>query len=153
MSKGGNYLLNIEPDGAGHVPEASVKGLREMGEWIEVNSEAIYGTTRWKIPNEGQEETLLEGTSHRATKGFTRNFTSKDFWFTAKNNKVYAISLVNPSGTISILALGKKAGTIKNVRILGCKKQVEWKQTEIGLEINVNGVKSKENGFAVEVGF
>lgn len=153
MSKGGNYLLNIEPDGAGHVPEASVKGLREMGEWIEVNSEAIYGTTRWKIPNEGQEETLLDGTGHRAIKGFTRNFTSKDFWFTAKNNKVYAISLVNPSGTISILALGKKAGTIKNVRILGCKKQVEWKQTEIGLEINVNGVKSKENGFAVEVGF
>lgn len=153
MSKGGNYLLNIGPDGAGHVPEASAKGLREMGDWIAINGEAVYGTSRWKIPNEGQEETLLDGTGHRAEKGFARIFTSEDFWFTAKNNKVYAISLVKPSGTISIHSLGKKAGTIKSVTILGSEKKVEWQQKEIGLEINLNGVKSNKNGFAVEVGF
>lgn len=153
MSKGGNYLLNIGPDGAGHVPEASSKGLREMGAWIKINSEAIYGTSRWKIPNEGQEETLLEGTGHRATKGFNRNFTAQDFWFTTKDNKVYAISLVEAYGIISIKALGKKEGTIKSVKILGSKKEVKWNQTDDGLRVNLKDIQTNKNGFVVEVSF
>ena len=40
---GGNYLLNIGPKGDGSVPEASVTRLNEVGEWMKVNSEAIYG--------------------------------------------------------------------------------------------------------------
>jgi len=58
-SKGGNYLLNIGPDGKGHVPEQNANGLREIGQWLKVNGDAIYGTTRWKIPHEGKDETLL----------------------------------------------------------------------------------------------
>ncbi|MDO5969593.1 alpha-L-fucosidase [Flavivirga aquimarina] len=153
MSKGGNYLLNIGPDGVGHVPEASAKGLREMGAWIQINSEAVYGTSRWKTPNEGQEETLLEGTGHRAAKGFSRSFTPQDFWFTTKNNKVYAISLVEASGIISIKALGKKEGTIKSVKILGSKKEVKWNQTDDGLRVNLKDIQTNKNGFVVEVSF
>jgi len=44
-SKGGNYLLNIGPTAEGVFPDASVQRLREIGEWMKVNSEAIYGTT------------------------------------------------------------------------------------------------------------
>ncbi|MEP1486811.1 MAG: alpha-L-fucosidase [Algibacter sp.] len=153
MSKGGNYLLNIGPDGVGHVPEESANGLREMGEWIEMNSEAVYGTSRWEIPNEGQEETLLDGTGHRAAKGFKKTFTSKDFWFTTKENKVYAISLVAAANKILIRSLNKNSVKIKNVRVLGSEKDVEWKQTETGLEVNLNGVKSDKNGFVVEASF
>lgn len=153
MSKGGNYLLNIGPDGLGHVPEASANGLREMGEWIYINSDAVYGTSRWGILNEGQEETLLDGTGHRAVKGFKRTFTSEDFWFTKKDNKVYAISLVKPSGTITIRSFKKEVGAIQNVRILGSEKQIKWKQTETGLEVNLEGIESNKNGFVVEVSF
>ena len=44
-SKGGNYLLNVGPTGEGLFPEPSVVRLREIGEWMRVNHEAIYGTT------------------------------------------------------------------------------------------------------------
>ena len=43
-SKGGNYLLNIGPDANGHVPEAEVERLHEIGRWIALNGEAVSGT-------------------------------------------------------------------------------------------------------------
>lgn len=43
-SKGGNYLLNIGPKGDGSVPAESVKSLRAIGAWMQVNGEAIYAT-------------------------------------------------------------------------------------------------------------
>ena len=153
MSKGGNYLLNIGPDGLGHVPEKSAKGLRELGAWIKVNKEAIYGSSRWIITHEGEGETLLNGTEHREVKGFNRTFTSKDFWFTAKGNKVYAIALAPTEEPILIRSFNKEAGHIQNVRILGSEKQVEWEQTASGLKVDLKGVKTNENGFVVEVAF
>lgn len=44
VSKGGNYLLNIGPDGLGFIPDASREVLRETGNWMRLNGESIYGT-------------------------------------------------------------------------------------------------------------
>jgi alpha-L-fucosidase len=44
-SKGGNYLLNVGPKADGTIPEESVQRLREIGKWMDVNGESIYGTT------------------------------------------------------------------------------------------------------------
>ncbi len=43
--KGINYLLNIGPTAEGAVPEVSVDRLEEIGRWMDVNGEAIYGTS------------------------------------------------------------------------------------------------------------
>jgi len=43
-SKGGNYLLNVGPTSEGLIPAASVQRLAEIGEWMKVNSESVYGT-------------------------------------------------------------------------------------------------------------
>ncbi len=43
-SRGGNYLLNIGPKPDGTFPEESIQRLKEIGKWMEVNGEAIYGT-------------------------------------------------------------------------------------------------------------
>jgi alpha-L-fucosidase len=44
-SKGGNFLLNVGPTAEGVIPAPSVERLAEVGKWMKVNSEAIYGTT------------------------------------------------------------------------------------------------------------
>ena len=43
VSKGGNLLLNVGPTGEGLIPEPSVERLAEIGDWMEINGEAIYG--------------------------------------------------------------------------------------------------------------
>jgi len=48
--KGGNLLLNVGPDARGDIPEASVRVLREVGEWMKRNGEAIHGTTANPFP-------------------------------------------------------------------------------------------------------
>ncbi len=44
-SKGGNYLLNVGPTSEGIIPQPGVDTLAEVGAWMKVNGEAIYGTT------------------------------------------------------------------------------------------------------------
>ena len=45
-SKGGNYLLNVGPAADGVIPAESVSRLRDIGRWLRVNGEAIYGVKR-----------------------------------------------------------------------------------------------------------
>lgn len=44
VSKGGNFLLNVGPDGEGAFPAQAVQLLKEIGQWMKVNSESVYGT-------------------------------------------------------------------------------------------------------------
>jgi alpha-L-fucosidase len=50
VSKGGNFLLNVGPDSYGQIPSASIERLAEMGKWLTVNQESVYGTTASPFP-------------------------------------------------------------------------------------------------------
>jgi len=50
-SKGGNYLLNIGPTAEGLFPQESIDRLREIGQWMKINGESIYGTGASPFPN------------------------------------------------------------------------------------------------------
>ncbi|MBN2012126.1 alpha-L-fucosidase [candidate division KSB1 bacterium] len=50
-SKGGNYLLNVGPTSLGQIPEPSVERLREIGAWMKINGESIYGTSASPFKN------------------------------------------------------------------------------------------------------
>lgn len=48
-SRGGNYLLNVGPDGYGNIPKESIKILNQVGEYVQNNADAIYETKRVDI--------------------------------------------------------------------------------------------------------
>lgn len=139
VSKGGNYLLNIGPTGKGEVPEPCVASFLEMGEWVQTNREAIFGTSRWATFSEGVKKVK------------DRESVSTEFWFSAKGDKVYAMSLVPAHSTVRILSLKRSAGSVASVRLLGSDVSLSWEQTEDALEINFSGVETGVNGYALEV--
>jgi len=50
VSKGGNFLLNVGPTSEGEIPQPSIDRLHQVGEWMNVNSDAIYGTKANPFP-------------------------------------------------------------------------------------------------------
>lgn len=44
-SNGGNVLLNVGPDAEGNIPPVQLRCLEAMGDWMEVNGDAVNGTT------------------------------------------------------------------------------------------------------------
>ncbi|MBN2211920.1 MAG: alpha-L-fucosidase [Sedimentisphaerales bacterium] len=59
--KGGNLLLDIGPDAQGNLPPESVNRLKEIGDWMKYNGEAIYGTRPVAPFAEGQFRLTRKG--------------------------------------------------------------------------------------------
>lgn len=120
VSKNGALLLNVGPKSDGTIPEEDANILREIGKWMKVNGEAIYGTKYWKVFGEGPT-VVPEG---HFTDTYDKNFTSEDIRFTSKGNHIYAIVLHWPEdGEIHIKSLGNDMKLLKSsicdVELLG----------------------------------
>ena len=152
-SKGGNYLLNVGPDGLGVIPQESVKILKEIGTWMKINGEAIYGTSKWTVQKEGPTSLEMKSTTDREKLGFRTKFTSEDFWFTAKDKNIYVISVVPPTGgKVKVKSLYTSDKQIKNISLLGSKYSLKWKATNELIEIDLPaGANTGVKGFALKV--
>ena len=78
VSKGGNFLLNIGPNADGTIPVIMEERLLQMGDWLSVNGDAIYGTEIY--------------TKH----------VQKDIFYTKKGDTVYAILTRFPFGCVTL---------------------------------------------------
>ncbi len=138
VSKNGNLLLNIGPRSDGTIPEPVQQVLREVGAWLKINGEAIYGTRSWKMYGEGPTK-VTEGSFHDTD---TQPYTAEDFRFTKKGAVLYAIELGWPSnGEAVIHSLGKSTlGTqskIESVALLGSNLKPVFEQRDDGLHIQL----------------
>jgi alpha-L-fucosidase len=59
--KGANLLLNVGPQPNGELPEVAVQRMYEMGEWMAVNGESVYGTVAGDIPQQDWGCTTRKG--------------------------------------------------------------------------------------------
>jgi len=53
VSMNGSLLLNLSPSGQGAISEPQRTALKEVGKWLAVNGEAVYGTHNWVVDGEG----------------------------------------------------------------------------------------------------
>ena len=102
-SKGGNYLLNVGPDATGVIPKPEADRLRAIGHWLDVNGEAIYGTSPSTFNHVG-------GAMEKDKQGKSAWVPTWDWRSTTKPGKIY-IHLLTWPGTSFQLADVKGAVT------------------------------------------
>lgn len=151
VSKNGCLLLNVGPKADGSISEEDRKVLLEIGDWLKVNGEAIYGTRVWKIAEEGPTE----------SKGgyFSDNdavpYTAEDFRFTVKGSHIYVIAMNYPeNGEIVVKSLKRRNSQggvpfeetvnadIIDAEVLGFDEQPQLQRTQEGLHIRTQKVRS-----------
>ncbi len=100
-AKGGNYLLNVGPTEEGLIPQPSVERLAEMGEWMKVNGEVIYGTEKFATY---AEQDIVR---------YTRNGAA-----------VYATFLEWPGKSFTLKYAKPEAG--RDILLLGYNQPLDW---------------------------
>jgi len=152
VSKNGNLLLNIGPRSDGTIPDEVQQVLLDVGAWLNVNGDAIYGTRPWRIYGEGPTK-VAAGSFHDTD---TTRYTAEDFRFTTKGNVLYAIGLDWPTnGEAVIHALVSTAGSehVQSVTLLGSDAKLQFDQRPDGLHVRMPGQAPAKYAYALRVIF
>ncbi|MDO5447226.1 MAG: alpha-L-fucosidase [Prevotellaceae bacterium] len=136
ISKNGNLLLSVPVRADGTIDEREVKVLNDIKAWMDINSEAIYGTRVWQIFGEGP---VAEDSNPIKAQGFNegQHYSSRDIRYVQKNGNVYATIMAWPTeNTTTLKAFGSLAidRKVKSVYLLGYGK-VDFKQKTDGLHV------------------
>lgn len=134
-SKNGVVLLNVSPTADGVINEAQRAVLKDIGNWMKIHGEAVYGTRPHTIFGYG---TASAGDGHHGGQSATVNYTANDVRFTVAKNKkaMYVFFLGKPEAgkRISLRSIGGyhrniPPSKIKNISLLGSNVKVEWELT------------------------
>ncbi|NMH86201.1 alpha-L-fucosidase [Flavivirga algicola] len=152
VSKNGNLLLNITPKANGEIPLPVKERLLEMGDWLKINGEAIYGTRPFKIYGEGSTK-VVEG---HLSENKNKDNTADDIRFTTKGDVLYAIVLDWPeSGILKIKSLKENntlfGQSIKSITLLGNEGNLKFETKTDGLFIDLPKNKTGNHAFAFKI--
>ncbi len=150
VSKNGQLLLNISPKANGSIPDEQKEVLLGVGEWLDVNGEAIYETRPWAIFGEGP--TRMKKGGHFVG---SLSYSAQDIRFTTKGDVLYAVLLGEPAEEVTISCLGTETGIcggkVTRVSLLGHDGDLKFEQDEKGLHIAVPADLPSENASAIKI--
>jgi alpha-L-fucosidase len=152
VSKNGNLLLNIGPRSDGTIPEEVQQVLLDVGAWLNVNGEAVYGTRPWRIYGEGPTK-VAAGSFHDTD---TTHYTAEDFRFTTKGDVLYAIGLAWPTnGQAVIHSLSMTTGgePVQSVSLLGTDAKISFDQRSDGLHMQLPTRNQAKYAYVVRLTF
>jgi alpha-L-fucosidase len=154
VSKNGNLLLNFPLPNSGELDYEEMVVLNGITKWMEINSEGIYSSRPWKIYGEGPStKTAIKTGNFNEDK--QKDLTAEDVRFTAKGSTLYAFVMGWPDKQVNISALGlaspQNPGKIQKVELLGCKRDLKWKQNETSLNVEMPAEKISDVAITLKV--
>lgn len=144
VSRGGNFLLDIGPDEHGKIPPIMEERLLQIGDWLKINGNAIYGTERWKNVcqwSEGKRDYQTkkgEDIMMKLTVDPEPDYAVKEVFYTynAKTNSLFAIFPKYPSNKKLVLK-NMPAGTMGEIRFLSTNEKLSYHREGTNLVIDL----------------
>ena len=152
VSKNGNLLLNIGPRSDGTIPDEVRQVLLDVGAWLSINGEAIYGTRPWRTYGEGPTE-VAAGSFHDTD---TAKYTPEDFRFTTKGDDVYAIGLAWPTSREAVIhSLAKTVGSepVQSAALVGGETKLRFEQRADGLHVQLPAQAPAKYAYVLRLSF
>ncbi len=140
VSKNGNLLLNFPLPNSGELDADELVVLNGITDWMAVNSEGIHGSRPWKIYGTGPAM-LMQVDQSGFNEDKQPDLTAEDVRFTVKGKTLYAFVMGIPVKEFLIKPLAvnspQQPGKILDVKLLGYREKVQWKQDNKGLRIKI----------------